>query len=73
MATELHGVLAAMADSDASAIFYAASAVQVVVAGLGLIKAVREYFIYRVVLVLALLMLPILLGFGIYYASLPPA
>lgn len=71
--TPLEGFLAAMADSDFSIPFYVASLFQVTIFFLGISKTIRCKFWFRVLAGIALLVFPILLALGAYFAMIPVA
>lgn len=73
MLTPFEGFLAAMADSDLSAPFYVTSLFQMTLLFLGVSKTISSQSWYRVLVGIALLILPTLLVFGIYFAMLPVA
>jgi hypothetical protein len=71
--TPFQGFLAALADSDFSAVFYIAASYQLLVAGLGCFARVRVKKWYLIVAGVSHLLLPIFLVMGVYHATQPPA
>ena len=73
MLTPLEGFLAAMADSDLSTPFYVAGLFQMTLLFLGVSKTISSQSWYRVLVGIALLILPVLLAVGVYFAMQPVA
>lgn len=69
--TPFEGFLAAMADSQFSGIFYAVAIFQIAVLAAGLSERARRHPMLAVLIVISQLILPVLLAFGVYYATRP--
>jgi hypothetical protein len=65
----LPGYLAALADSDISAVFYIAALYQLMVLGLGLVHRVKRTTWYAAMAAVSHLLLTAFLVIGFYYAT----
>lgn len=71
--TPFQGFLAALADSEFSALFYIAALYQLVVLGLGLVPRIRDTAAYSAAAGVSHLLLTLFLVAGFYFATRPVA
>lgn len=69
--TPFQGFLAAMADSQFSAIFYVVAIFQIALLVAGFSERARRHPMLAMLVVISQLILPTLLAFGVYYATRP--